>query len=136
MEVPAAGRPPRSISCHTVCLPRDQWPPPARVGARETDPETLPGRRCWFGGAHASDPPIYRFYEPVPACGTTWQEPIQEEFGDGILSAIDFDMTMARLPDRKGDRVKLVMSGKFLGCKTYRSFPFLDIGRARLSWHR
>jgi cyanate lyase len=51
--------------------------------------------------------------------GTTWKELIQEEFGDGIMSAIDFDMTMERLPDQKGDRVRLVMSGKFLGYKTY-----------------
>ena len=47
------------------------------------------------------------------------KELIQEEFGDGIMSAIDFDMTMERQPDQKGDRVKLGMSGKFLGYKTY-----------------
>ena len=51
--------------------------------------------------------------------GTTWKELIQEEFGDGITSAIDFDMTLERLPDQKGDRVKIGMSGKFLGYKTY-----------------
>jgi cyanate lyase len=66
-----------------------------------------------------TDPLIYRFYELVQVYGTTWKELIQEEFGDGIMSAIDFDMTMERLPDQKGDRVKLVMSGKFLGYKTY-----------------
>ena len=66
-----------------------------------------------------TDPLIYRFYELVQVYGTTWKELIQEEFGDGIMSAIDFDMTLERLPDQKGDRVKIGMSGKFLGYKTY-----------------
>ena len=66
-----------------------------------------------------TDPLIYRFYELVQVYGTTWKELIQEEFGDGIMSAIDFDMTMERLPDPKGDRVKFVMSGKFLQYKKY-----------------
>ena len=66
-----------------------------------------------------TDPLIYRFYELVQVYGTTWKELIQEEFGDGIMSAIDFDMTMERQPDQKGDRVKIGMSGKFLGYKTY-----------------
>ncbi len=66
-----------------------------------------------------TDPLIYRFYELVMVYGTTFKELIQEEFGDGIMSAIDFDMTMERQPDPKGDRVKLVMSGKFLSYKRY-----------------
>jgi cyanate lyase len=66
-----------------------------------------------------TDPLIYRFYEVVQVYGTTWKELIQEEFGDGIMSAIDFDMTLERLPDQKGDRVKIGMSGKFLAYKTY-----------------
>jgi cyanate lyase len=66
-----------------------------------------------------TDPLIYRFYELVMVYGTTWKELIQEEFGDGIMSAIDFDMTLERLPDQKGDRVKIGMSGKFLQYKTY-----------------
>ena len=66
-----------------------------------------------------TDPLIYRFYELVQVYGTTWKELIQEEFGDGIMSAIDFDMTLERQPDQKGDRVKIAMSGKFLGYKTY-----------------
>jgi len=49
-----------------------------------------------------TDPLIYRFYELVQVCGTTWKELIQEEFGDGIMSAIDFDMTIERQPDPKG----------------------------------
>ena len=66
-----------------------------------------------------TDPLIYRFYELVMVYGTTWKELIHEEFGDGIMSAIDFDMTMERQPDQKGDRVKLSMSGKFLPYKKY-----------------
>jgi cyanate lyase len=59
------------------------------------------------------------FYELVLVNGPAWKELIQEEFGDGIMSAIDFDMTMERLPDPKGDRVKIGMSGKFLPFKYY-----------------
>ncbi|MFD1331407.1 cyanase [Methylopila musalis] len=66
-----------------------------------------------------TDPLIYRFYELIQVYGTTWKELIQEEFGDGIMSAIDFDMTMERQPDQKGDRVKFAMSGKFLSYKRY-----------------
>jgi cyanate lyase len=66
-----------------------------------------------------TDPLIYRFYELVQVYGTTWKELIQEEFGDGIMSAIDFDMQMERLPNPKGDRVKITMSGKFLPYKYY-----------------
>ncbi len=66
-----------------------------------------------------SDPLIYRFYELVSVYGTTWKELIQEEFGDGIMSAIDFDMAIERQPDQKGDRVKVTMSGKFLSYKEY-----------------
>ena len=66
-----------------------------------------------------TDPLIYRFYELVSVYGTTFKELIHEEFGDGIMSAIDFKMDMQREPDPKGDRVSIVMSGKFLGYKTY-----------------
>ena len=66
-----------------------------------------------------TDPLIYRFYELVAVYGTTWKEMIQEEFGDGIMSAIDFDMTLDRQPDQKGDRVKMTLSGKFLPYKRY-----------------
>jgi cyanate lyase len=66
-----------------------------------------------------TDPLVYRFYELVQVYGTTWKALIEEEFGDGIMSAIDFDMTMERLPDPKGDRVKLTMSGKFLPYRRY-----------------
>jgi cyanate lyase len=66
-----------------------------------------------------TDPLIYRFYELVMVNGPAWKALIEEEFGDGIMSAIDYDMVMERLPDPKGDRVKITMSGKFLPFKYY-----------------
>ncbi|TDF35876.1 cyanase [Alteromonadaceae bacterium M269] len=65
------------------------------------------------------DPLIYRFYELISVYGTTFKALIHEEFGDGIMSAIDFDMDMQRQEDAKGDRVKITMSGKFLPYKSY-----------------
>ena len=66
-----------------------------------------------------TDPLIYRFYELVMVNGPAWKALIEEEFGDGIMSAIDFDMVIERLPNPKGDRVKITMSGKFLPFKYY-----------------
>lgn len=66
-----------------------------------------------------TDPLVYRFYELVNVYGTTLKALIHEEFGDGIMSAIDFSMDLTREPDPKGDRVRIVMSGKFLPYKTY-----------------
>ncbi len=66
-----------------------------------------------------TDPLIYRFYELVSVYGTTFKALIHEEFGDGIMSAIDFRMDLQREPDPKGDRVNIVLSGKFLPYKTY-----------------
>ena len=66
-----------------------------------------------------TDPLIYRWYELVSVYGTTIKELIHEEFGDGIMSAIDFSMDMQRQEDPKGDRVRVVLSGKFLPYKTY-----------------
>jgi cyanate lyase len=66
-----------------------------------------------------TDPLIYRWYEIVNVYGTTIKELIHEEFGDGIMSAIDFSMDIKREADPKGDRVRVVLSGKFLPYKTY-----------------
>jgi len=66
-----------------------------------------------------TDPLIYRWYEIVSVYGTTIKELIHEEFGDGIMSAIDFSMDIKREPDPKGDRVNVVLSGKFLPYKAY-----------------
>ena len=66
-----------------------------------------------------TDPLIYRWYEIVSVYGTTIKELIHEEFGDGIMSAIDFSMDIQREADPKGDRVNVVLSGKYLSYKTY-----------------
>ena len=66
-----------------------------------------------------TDPLIYRFYEMVMVNGPAWKALIEEEFGDGIMSAIDFDFTFERMTHEKGDRVKIEMSGKFLPYKYY-----------------
>ena len=66
-----------------------------------------------------TDPLIYRFHELVSVYGTTFKELIHEEFGDGIMSAIDFKMDLEREPDPAGDRVSIKMSGKFLKYKEY-----------------
>lgn len=66
-----------------------------------------------------TDPLIYRWYEMVNVYGTTIKELIHEEFGDGIMSAIDFSMDIVRQADPKGDRVNVVLSGKFLPYKQY-----------------
>ena len=66
-----------------------------------------------------TDPLIYRFHELVSVYGTTFKELIHEEFGDGIMSAIDFRMDLQREPDPKGDRVSITMSGKFLPYKAW-----------------
>jgi cyanate lyase len=88
-----------------------------------TEEETLLLQEVPYRGslptALPTDPLIYRFYELVQVYGTTLKELIQEEFGDGIMSAIDFDMALERQPDPKGDRVKLTLSGKFLQYREY-----------------
>jgi cyanate lyase len=66
-----------------------------------------------------TDPLIYRFYELIAVYGTTFKALIHEEFGDGIMSAIDFRMNLTREPDPAGDRVAITMSGKFLPYKKY-----------------
>ena len=66
-----------------------------------------------------TDPLIYRWYEVVNVYGSTIKELIHEEFGDGIMSAIDFSMDIQREENSNGDRVNVVLSGKFLPYKTY-----------------
>ena len=70
-------------------------------------------------GELAEDPTIYRFLEALNVYGPAIKELIHEEFGDGIMSAIDFDMSLTRMPDQAGDRVKIEMTGKFLKYKRY-----------------
>ncbi len=85
----------------------------------EVDLLVEPPYRGSLPTAVPTDPLIYRFYELVSVYGTTWKDLIHEEFGDGIMSAIDFEMTLERQPDQKGDRVRIGMSGKFLPYKRY-----------------
>jgi len=66
-----------------------------------------------------TDPLIYRLYELIMINGPAMKALIEDEFGDGIMSAIDFDLAVERQPDPKGDRVKITMSGKFLPYKYY-----------------
>ena len=66
-----------------------------------------------------TDPLIYRFYELVNVYGTTFKELIHEEFGDGIMSAIDFSLDVDKVADPAGDRVKVTMCGKFLAYKKW-----------------
>ncbi len=66
-----------------------------------------------------TDPLVYRLQEMVQVYGTTIKELVAEEFGDGIVSAIDFRMELERLADPKGDRVKITLDGKFLPYRTW-----------------
>jgi cyanate lyase len=70
-----------------------------------------------------TDPLLYRLYEMIMVNGPAWKALIEEEFGDGIMSAIDFDLQLERQPHPKGDRVQLTMSGKFLPYKYYGNEP-------------
>jgi cyanate lyase len=65
------------------------------------------------------DPLIYRFYEIMQIYGMPMKEVIQEKFGDGIMSAIDFTLDIEKVEDPKGDRVKVIMNGKFLSYKKW-----------------
>ncbi|MGW9030128.1 cyanase [Streptomyces sp. NPDC055722] len=64
--------------------------------------------------AMASDPLIYRLREIIAVYGPTIRELIHEDFGDGIMSAIDFQLTLNRREDPKGDRVEILLNGKYL----------------------
>ena len=66
-----------------------------------------------------TDPTLYRFYELLMVYGTTIKALMAEEFGDGIMSAIDFTMDISRVPDPGGDRVRVTLNGKFLPFKRY-----------------
>ena len=66
-----------------------------------------------------TDPLLYRFYEMISVYGTSIKSLIHEEFGDGIMSAIDFSMDIQREANSNGDRVKIILNGKFLPYKMY-----------------
>lgn len=72
-----------------------------------------------LGPVVPTDPLIYRFYEIMQVYGLPLKDVIQEKFGDGIMSAIDFTLDVEKEEDPKGDRVKIIMSGKFLPYKKW-----------------
>ncbi|MBD1546996.1 cyanase [Labrenzia aggregata] len=87
------------------------------LGNRTKDVEIalqLPPKKGQEAETVSKDPLIYRFFEITYVYGDTIKELIHEEFGDGIMSAIDFDLKIERIPNPKGDRVQVSMSGKFL----------------------
>jgi cyanate lyase len=88
-------------------------------GLTETEQRLLNEVPVRGGAMPPTDPLLYRFYELVMVNGPAWKALIEEEFGDGIMSAIDFDMEIERQPDPNGDRVKITMSGKFLPYRYY-----------------
>ena len=72
-----------------------------------------------LGPVVPTDPLIYRFYEIMQVYGMPLKAVIHEKFGDGIMSAIDFTLEVEKEEDPKGDRVRVVMSGKFLPYKKW-----------------
>ncbi|WP_421851592.1 cyanase [Oricola sp.] len=87
------------------------------LGNRAKDVEIalqLPPKKGQEAETVSKDPLIYRFHEIIYVYGDTIKELIHEEFGDGIMSAIDFDLKIDRIENPKGDRVKVSMTGKFL----------------------
>jgi cyanate lyase len=105
-----------------MTLSKDEATRAAELFALTTEEATLltkPPYRGALSSVPPTDPLIYRFYELLQVYGTTWKALIEEEFGDGIMSAIDFNMAIEREPDPKGDRVRITMSGKFLPYKRY-----------------
>lgn len=94
--------------CSRLHLPADTVGSALREFPHKTWDKTIP-----------TDPVIYRFYEMIHVYGDTIKAIIHEKFGDGIMSAIDFDMFIDRVGDPKGDRVKITVTGKFLPYKSW-----------------
>ena len=111
----------------SACLGENALPPDAaaRVAAAlELGPDIAEALTefCNKGEAAATvtkEPLQYRFQEIIYVYGPTLKALIEEKFGPGIMSAIDFTMSVDRVADPKGDRVKIEMCGKFLGYKTW-----------------
>lgn len=85
----------------------------------ELSPLTEPSLKGSLESIVPVDPLIYRFYEIMQVYGMPLKEIIHEKFGDGIMSAIDFTLDVEKEEDPKGDRVKIIMSGKFLPYKKW-----------------
>jgi cyanate lyase len=84
------------------------------LGADVAEALQLQPTRGALDAAVPVDPTIYRFYEVIQVYGPTLKELIHEQFGDGIMSAINFRLDVTRVPDPAGDRVVVVLDGKFL----------------------
>lgn len=82
-------------------------------------PELMESSVKGLGPIVPTDPLVYRFYEIMQVYGLPMKEIIHEKFGDGIMSAIDFTLDIEKEEDPKGDRVKVVMNGKFLPYKKW-----------------
>ena len=100
-------------------FPLDRAQAQAATQALGLDEEAIPEliaspMRGALEDAVPTDPTIYRLYEIVQVYGPAFKELIHEEFGDGIMSAINFGFTVRREPDPNGDRVEIVLNGKFL----------------------
>ena len=89
------------------------------LSAEESKQLTLPAYRGSLTETVPTDPLIYRFHEIMQVYGMSMKELIHEEFGDGIMSAIDFSIDIDRVADPKGDRVKVTFEGKFLPYKVW-----------------
>ena len=80
--------------------------------------QTYPVKGC-LDPVIPTDPLLYRFYEILQVYGLPLKDVIQEKFGDGIMSAIDFSLEVEKVPDPAGDRVEVTMCGKFLPYKKW-----------------
>lgn len=90
------------------------------LGLSETlAPELTVSPMKGLGPIVPTDPLIYRFYEIMQVYGMPMKEVVHEKFGDGIMSAIDFTLDIEKEEDPKGDRVKVIMNGKFLPYKKW-----------------
>ena len=110
----------------SACLGMNSAPPEKAVAIAEylgLGPEVATALAAFptkiWDQAVPTDPLIYRLYEVVGVYGPTLKEVIQEKFGDGIMSAIDFSMHVSKIEDPKGDRVLLTLNGKFLPYKSW-----------------
>jgi cyanate lyase len=121
----AVGRSPGFVTAALLghmSLSKDEAETIGRVLSLNEDEVALLQRTPYRGSLPTlipTDPLIYRFYEITQVFGTTLKALIEEEFGDGIMSAIDFELGVDRIPDSKGDRVKVTFNGKFLPYRKY-----------------
>lgn len=89
------------------------------LGPEMAEPLTEPPLKGSLDPVIPTDPLIYRFYEVMQVYGRPVKAVIHEKFGDGIMSAIDFTLDVEKEVDPKGDRVKMIWSGKFLPYKKW-----------------